>query len=111
MVIECPPAPYTRLRISAPPPLRPPWFELYDGKHGATMRGSHVGSASVFGLSSVSAKWIAVSGRQRVYWYFVPNDTVALSLMAMLISANVRALSERDRCSAAESCLAAMFMT
>ena len=42
------------------------WAEGKLGKQGAVMNGKKVGSASVFGLSSVSAERIALSGRQKL---------------------------------------------
>jgi hypothetical protein len=37
----------------------------YSGNGGVTSRGIHAGSAPVRGLPSVSASWIAVTGRQK----------------------------------------------
>ena len=56
------------------------------------MNGCQAGSAIVNGLPSVCAARIAVSGRQKVYTYLLSQVAMQPSMIAMLSSANARAL-------------------
>ena len=59
--------------------------------------GSHVGSAVVAGLPSVSASRMAVIGRQKFQHYFSCQQPIAASAPARLVIAIIRALSGSER--------------
>jgi hypothetical protein len=50
-------------------------------------------SASVRGLPSLAASWIAVIGRQKFQWYLLFQLPIAASAAARSAIANIRALS------------------
>ena len=54
-------------------------------------------SASVSGLPSVAAAWIAVTGRQKRYSYFASKPAMKPSAIAKCTSAKARAASQASR--------------
>src|SRR6187551_1100014 len=68
----------------------------YSGWSGVSSSGSHNGAASVASLPSMSARRIAVMGRQKAYSYFASNTATNESMAATLASANSRARSTVD---------------
>src|SRR5262245_30686300 len=68
----------------------------YSGCSGVSSSGNQVGAASVASLPSMSARRIAVIGRQNVYSYFASNTATNESMAATFASANNRARSTVD---------------
>src|SRR5258706_14717311 len=69
---------------TAAAPLNVLWPETHSGNGGVTSSGSHVVSATVPGLPSVSAARIAVTGRQKLKTYLHSQAAMPASAMAML---------------------------
>src|SRR5262245_7847974 len=68
----------------------------YSGCSGVSSSGIHPVSASVASLPSISARRIAVIGRQKAYSYFASNTATNESMAATFASANSRARSTVD---------------
>src|SRR5262245_35280696 len=68
----------------------------YSGCSGVSSSGNHSGAASVASLPSISARRIAVIGRQNAYSYFASNTATNESMAATFASANNRARSTVD---------------
>src|SRR5262245_30883060 len=68
----------------------------YSGCSGGSSGGSQVGAASVASLPSMSARRIAVIGRQKAYSYFASNTATNESMAATFASARRRARSTVD---------------
>src|SRR5580765_2589722 len=83
-------------RTVAMAPLTVVCPETYSGKFGVATRGVQPGSASVARLSSSSARWIAVTGRQKLKAYFASQHAIRASAPATFMSAKARAASEHD---------------
>src|SRR5215831_6296239 len=96
-------------------PANVAWPEVYEGNGGVKLtcsegsgllrgapNGAQVGSGIVLGLPSSAALRMATMGRQNMSRYLIPQHWMPASAMAMLISANIRALSptELPSCSA-----------
>ena len=71
----------------------------YSGWFGVAMSGVQPGSASVAGLPSSSARWIAVTGRQKLKAYLVSQHAIRASAPATFMSAKSRAASDSPRAS------------
>src|SRR5690242_18820061 len=65
----------------------------YSGCSGVSSSGNHSLAASVASLPSMSARRIAVIGRQNAYAYFASNTATNESIAATFTSANNRACS------------------
>src|SRR5262245_53623455 len=68
----------------------------YSGCSGVSSSGTQPVSASVASLPSISARRIAVIGRQKPYSYFASNTATNESMAATFTSANKRARSTVD---------------
>src|SRR6185436_5805370 len=68
----------------------------YSGCSGVSSSGNHSGTASVAALPSMSARRIAVIGRQNAYAYLASNTATNESMAATFASANSRARSTAD---------------
>src|SRR5262245_56195307 len=68
----------------------------YSGCSGVSSSGNQVGAASVASLPSMSARRIAVIGRQNAYSYFASNTATNESMAATFASANSLARSTVD---------------
>jgi hypothetical protein len=67
----------------------------YEGSAAVTARGVQVGSPTVAGLPSVSARRMAVTGRHSWKWYFASYIAIAPSANARLSVANIAAVRTR----------------
>jgi hypothetical protein len=59
---------------------------------GSSANGVHAGSAVVSAFESVSACWMAVTGRQKPTWYFCHQVAMRASATLTLTRAKVRAV-------------------
>src|SRR5690349_3190622 len=89
---------------AAAAPLAQECADGYSGNGGVGMSGVQFGSAIVSGLLSVSAKVIAVIGRQNAYVYFASQQPIMASDMARFTCASSRAVRSKLNwcCSASE---------
>src|SRR5438876_1571188 len=71
------------------------WADGYSGWSGVGRKGVQAGSASVSSLPSVSARGMAVTGRQNRYVYLLSQQAMVASTMARFSRANSRAFSTR----------------
>src|SRR5258707_9374233 len=71
------------------------WADGYSGWGGVGRKGVQAGSASVASLPSVSARGMAVTGRQNRYVYLLSQQAMVASTMARFSRANSRAVSTR----------------
>ncbi len=86
-------SPKMALRTVAAAPAR---FECPDGYSGCAdvvRNGAHVGSAAVSSFPSLSADWMAVTGRQKTYRYLASQVAIEASAKATCRRANRWALS------------------
>src|SRR5207247_10343181 len=74
-------------------PLRMQCAHGYSGCIGVSAIGCQAASRSVAGLLSISALRIAVTGRQKLYWYLASNTPAHASLGAIAASAMSHALA------------------
>src|SRR6188508_433758 len=74
-------------------------------------KGSHAGSATVSGLPSVAASWIAARGRQKFQWYLSFQHAIAPSAAARFIIARRRASRRVSSPRAAERSRATRFQS
>src|SRR5262245_10520923 len=72
------------------------WAHGYSGCSGVSSSGNQVGAASVASLPSMSARRIAVIGRQNAYSYFASTTATTEARAATFASANSRARSTVD---------------
>src|SRR5512144_2229638 len=76
------------------PPTAPEtmqWAQGYSGCNGASTSGSQPASRSVASLPSMSPLRIAVTGRQKLYWYLASKTAISASSIAWALSASRRA--------------------
>src|SRR5439155_24805793 len=71
------------------------WADGYSGWSGVGRKGVQAGSASVASLPSVSARGMAVTGRQNRYVYLLSQQAMVASTMARFSRAKSRAFSTR----------------
>src|SRR5712692_9130264 len=69
------------------------WADGYSGWSGVGRKGVQAGSASVASLPSVSARGMAVTGRQNRYVYLLSQQAMLASTMARFSRANSRTFS------------------
>ena len=86
------------VRTSAAALLTQAWADGYSGWSGVGRKGVQAGSASVASLPSVSARGMAVTGRQNRYVYLLSQQAMVASTMARFSRANRRAFSTRPVC-------------
>src|ERR671929_661622 len=79
-------SPKKSVSTSAAALLKVEWPETYSGWFGVVRSGDQFGSAVVASLPSVSASWMAVTGRHEPYVYFASHAAMAESASATLSS-------------------------
>ena len=81
------PAPMSAFSTAPTVPARIAWPLGYSGCRGASMRGVQEGSRVVASLPSMSPLRIAVSGRQKLYWYLASKTLMSASSIACATAA------------------------
>src|SRR4051812_13752462 len=85
------------VRESATAPVKQPCAEGYSGCAGVLASGVQLGSGAVAGFPSIPPLRMAVTGRQKLYWYLAFQHPINASAELVQTRANKRAVSARSR--------------